>query len=508
MLLAHDLGTTGDKASLHYDDGTLVAAVVEEYPTIFAPGGRVEQDPMDWWEAVCTSTRALLATAGTRPEAVEAVSFSGQMMGATLLDADHRPTRPTLIWADTRSGREAQRVADQVGMAAGYRILGHRINPTYTLSKLMWVRDHEPEVFARTRRVCAAKDYIGWKLTGRLATDPSDASAMNAFDQHSRRWSDNVLEAAGLDADLFPEVLASTDVLGVVTPQAAAECGLRAGTTVVVGGGDGPMAAVGAGVTTPEDGAYVCLGTSSWISLSAVEPLYDPTMATMTFDHVRPGYFVPTATMQAGAGSLEWLGELLTPGRPEDRFDRILRDCDDRPASADGLFFLPYLLGERSPYWDPAARGTFVGLARHHGPGQVTRAVLEGVGFNLLTCLDAFRGCGVDIDGMDAVGGGARSATWLQILADIWGCPVRRRAVTGEGNSLGAAVTAGTAIGSIADFAAARGLSNVSAEFVPDPERHAGYRQEHARFTAAYEALRQWFSEADALPEAGGPADG
>jgi len=496
MLLAHDLGTTGDKASLHHDDGRLVAAVVEEYRTDFAAGGRVEQDPADWWAAACESTRALLAATDTRPEEVHAVSFSGQMMGATLLDADYRPTRPTLIWADTRSEREANQLADRVGMEVGYRILGHRINPTYTLSKLMWVRNHEPQVFAQTRHVCAAKDYIGWKLTGRLATDPSDASAMNAFDQHTRCWSDTMLTAADLDAGLFPPILPSTDVLGEVTVQAAAECGLRPGTPVVVGGGDGPMAAVGAGVTTPEDGAYVCLGTSSWISLTAAQPLYDPTMATMTFDHVRPGYFVPTATMQAGAGSLEWWGDVLDVARSRDRFNRILSECVDRPASAEGLFFLPYILGERSPYWDPAARGTFVGISRHHSQGHLTRAVLEGVGFNLLTCLDAFRACGVQIGSVDAVGGGARSDTWLQILADIWGCAVRRRTVSGEGNSLGAAVTAGTAIGTISDLSAARDLSTVTAEFLPSPERHAAYREEHQRFTTAYEALRPWFSHA------------
>lgn len=504
MLLAHDLGTTGDKASLHRDDGELVAAVVEEYSTDFGPGGRVEQDPASWWAAVCASTRALLALTDTRPEDVHALSFSGQMMGATLLDADYQPTRPTLIWADTRSIRESQRVAERVGMAAGYRILGHRLNPTYTLSKLMWVRDHEPEVFSRTRHVCAAKDYVGWRLTGRLATDPSDASAMNAFDQHTRRWSDTVLEAAGLDVALFPPILASTDVLGEVTAAAAAECGLRPGTAVVVGGGDGPMAAVGAGITRPEDGPYACLGTSSWISLTATEPLYDPAMATMTFDHVRPGHFVPTATMQAGAGSLEWWGDVLAPDRAEDRLIRILSECVDRPVSKEGLYFLPYLLGERSPYWDPAARGTFVGLSRHHGSGHLTRAVLEGVGFNLLTCIDAFRACGVQVEAMDAVGGGARSDTWLQILADIWGCVVRRRSVAGEGNSLGAAVTAGKAIGTISDLSAARDLSTVTAEFVPDPERHAGYRLEHERFTAAYEALRAWFAGSARAAERGG----
>ena len=189
MLLAHDLGTTGDKASLHDDDGRLLASCTAPYDTDYGPGGRVEQDPHAWWEAFCAATRQLLSETGTPASAVSAVSFSGQMMGATLLDADHEPVRPSLIWADTRSGRQADEVAAKVGEDEAYRILGHRLNPTYTLTKTMWVRDHEPEVFARVRHVCAAKDYLVWRLTGRLVTDPSDASAMNAFDQHERTWS-------------------------------------------------------------------------------------------------------------------------------------------------------------------------------------------------------------------------------------------------------------------------------------------------------------------------------
>lgn len=496
MLLAHDLGTTGNKASLHHNDGTLIAAVTTEYETVYAPGGQVEQHPEQWWAAVCSATRELFDRTGTQSSAVDALSFSGQMMGATLLDSNYEPTRPTLIWADTRSWKQSQQVTKRVGAQKAYRILGHRLNPTYTLTKLMWVRDNEPDVFRRTRYVCAAKDYVVWKLTGRLATDPSDASAMNAFDQRDRAWSETILAAAGLEADLFPEIIASTDVVGVVTESAAAECGLRPGTAVVLGGGDGPMASVGAGVTAPEHGPYVCLGTSSWVSLTSPEPLYDPTMATMTFDHVRPGYFVPTATMQAGAGSLEWIGDVLAPGRHQGRFERLIGEACPEPVSGEGLFFLPYILGERSPHWDPDARGTFAGLSRHHGPGHLTRAVLEGVGFNLLTCIDAFRASGVEISSVDAVGGGARSDVWLQILADLWGCQVRRRTVSEEGNSLGAAVTAGVGIGSIPDLAASRDLSRVTAEFVPDPERHAAYREAHALFKAAYDCLKPWFAAA------------
>ncbi len=494
MLLAHDLGTTGDKASLHEDDGTLVASFTAPYDTHYGPGGQAEQDPQAWWQALGAATRRLLERTGTAPQAVSAVSFSGQMMGAVLLDADHRPVRPAIIWADTRSGRQAAEVAALVGEEEAYRILGHRLNPTYTLTKAMWVREHEPDSFARVRHVCAAKDYLVWRLTGRLVTDPSDASAMNAFDQHRRTWSEPVLEAAGLDAGLFPEVVPSTHMAGTVSDRAASETGLSAGTAVVVGGGDGPMAAVGAGVTRPEDGPYVCLGTSSWISMTTTQPLYDPGMATMTFDHVRPGHFVPTATMQAGGGSLEWLSDVLVPGGGSGRYDTLVEAARSTAAAADGLYFLPYVLGERSPYWNPDARGTFVGLARHHGPADLTRAVLEGVGFNLLTCVEAFRATGVAVESVDAVGGGAESDVWLQVLADQWGCVTRRRSVAGEGNSLGAAVTAGVAIGSIDDFSRSRDLSQVTAEFTPDEERHARYAEQHAWFCRAYDALVPWFS--------------
>lgn len=494
MLLAHDLGTTGDKASLHEDNGTMVASHTVSYPTDYGPGGKVEQDPHAWWDSVCEATRHLLEKSGILSAEVKAVSFSGQMMGAVLLDEDYAPVRPAIIWADTRSTSQAERVTARLGQDEGYRILGHRLNPTYTLTKTMWVRDHEPETFARVRHVCAAKDYVTWRLSGELVTDPSDASAMNAFDQHTRTWSDAVLDAADLTTALFPEIVASTCVVGVVSREAAADCGLRAGTPVVVGGGDGPMAAVGAGVTSPEDGPYVCLGTSSWISMTTSEPVYDPDKATMTFDHVRPGYFVPTATMQAGGGSLDWISDVLEPGRAGGRFSRLVGAAREATAASDGLYFLPYILGERSPYWNPDARGTFIGLSRHHGPADLTRAVLEGVGFNLLSCIESFRRSGHAVTSVDAVGGGAESDVWLQLLADQWGCVVRRRTVVGEGNSLGAAVTAGVAIGSLDGFARSRELSTVAAEFAPDEDRHTTYVEQHRWFTQAYTALVPWFS--------------
>ncbi|GAA4065290.1 xylulokinase [Actinomadura miaoliensis] len=491
MIIAHDLGTTGDKASLHHDDGRLVAAATVRYGTRFAAGGVAEQDPADWERAVATATRRLLADTGTDPAAVRAVSFSGQMMGAVLLDAAYRPVRPALIWADHRSSAQAARLAAEIGAETAYRLLGHQIHPTYSLTKILWVREHEPETFARVAHVCLAKDYVVQRLTGRLVTDPSDASSTNAYDQRAGRWSERMLGAAGLDPALFPEIVPATTVVGELSAASAEAVGLRPGTPVVLGGGDGPLAALGAGVIGPEDGAYTYLGSSSWVSLSAAEPLLDPAMRTMTFDHVVPGRYVPTATMQTGGASLEWVADLLRPDRGEGRFDDLTRAAAD--ADTTGLYFLPHLLGERSPYWNASARGVFLGLARHHGQAEMTRAVLEGVAFNLHTCVQAFREAGHPVDRVDAIGGGASSDLWLQVLADTWGATVRRRRIGEEANSLGAAVTAAVGVGLVPGFEVARDLSEITAEFTPDPARHAEYQRRHASFLDAYQRLESWF---------------
>ncbi|MDR2998553.1 MAG: xylulokinase [Microbacterium sp.] len=494
MIIAHDLGTTGNKASLHHDDGRLVASVTVPYPAHFAAGGIAEQDPHDWWNAVVAATRDLIVRTGTAPTDVQGLVVSGQMMGAVLLGADGEPVRDAIIWADTRSGAQQRELESALGAEHAYEILGHRLNPTYSVEKIMWVRDNEPDVWARVRRVCVAKDYIVLRLTGRLATDRSDASGTNAFDQRTGTWSEEVLAAARLDPALFPEILESTAIAGALTDAAAADLGLHAGVRVVMGGGDGPLAAVGSGVVAPEDGAYVCLGTSSWISFAADAPLHDPGMRTFTFDNVVPGSFVPTATMQAGGASVQWISEVLSPDPSRPDTAALTAEAAGGLDTED-LYFLPYLLGERAPLWDPDARGAFVGIGRHHTRAHLTRAVLEGVAFNLLTCIQAFRESGAVIDRIDAVGGGAQSDAWLGILADVWGVPVRRRTIVEEANSLGAAVTAAVGLG-LADFSAARALSEVTAEFTPDPDRHAVYAQRHDRFTAAYAALAPWFAGA------------
>lgn len=500
MLIAHDLGTTGDKASLHHDDGRLITSVTVPYPARFAAGGIAEQDPADWWDAVVSATRQLLSGSGVDPESVAGLVVSGQMMGTVLLDAQGRPVRPAIIWADTRSGAQTRALEQRLGAEDAYRVLGHRLNPTYSVEKIMWVRDNEPDVWTRVRHFCVAKDYIVYRLTGRLATERSDASGTNAYDQVRGAWSTDVLAAAGLDPALFPEIVESTTVAGTLTSESARALGLPSSVRVVMGGGDGPLAAVGSGIVAPQDGAYVCLGTSSWISFASPTPLHDPQMRTMTFDNVVPGSFVPTATMQAGGASVQWIAEALSADPADPDTARLTAEAGAELDTED-LYFLPYLLGERSPLWDPHARGAFVGIGRHHTRAHLTRAVLEGVAYNLLTCIQAFRESGATIDRIDAVGGGAQSDAWLGILADVWGVPIRRRTIVEEANSLGAAVTAAVGLG-LADFSAARALSEVTAEFLPDAGRHAAHARRHARFVDAYTALEPWFAQAPAARDA------
>lgn len=492
MIIAHDLGTTGNKASLHHDDGRLVASTTVGYPAHFAAGGVAEQDPQDWWDAVASATRDLLARTDTAPSEAQGLVISGQMMGAVLLDGQGTPVRPAIIWADTRSGAQQRELENALGAQHAYELLGHRLNPTYSIEKVMWVRDNEPDVWSRVRRFCVAKDYIVLGLTGRLATDRSDASGTNAYDQRTGDWSEEVLQAARLDRSLFPEILDSTAIAGALTDAAAEALGLHTGVRVVMGGGDGPMAAVGSGVVAPEDGAYVSLGTSSWISFASHAPLIDPGMRTFTFDNVVPDSFVPTATMQAGGASIQWISEALSADPTSPETARLTAEAGG-DLDAEDLYFLPYLLGERSPIWDPDARGAFVGIGRHHTRRHLVRAVLESIGYNLLTSIHAFRESGATIDRIDAVGGGAQSDVLLQILADVWGVPVRRRTIVEEANSLGAAVTGAVGL-DLADFAAARALSEVTAEFTPDAVRHSAYASRHSRFTAAYDALAPWFA--------------
>jgi xylulokinase len=492
MIIAHDLGTTGNKASLHSDDGKMLQHCTISYPAHFASGGVAEQNPMDWWNAVGGASKKLLQMANVSADQITGIGISGQMMGAIFLDENFNPTRDAIIWADFRAQKQSDLLIEKIGLEKAYKKLGHRLNPTYSISKVMWVRDNQPDIWAKTKHICIAKDFVNQKLTGRFVTEPSDASSTNCFDQIKLIWDTEILNAANIPISYFPEIVPSTTVIGGLTKDAADHVGLNTGTPVVAGGGDGPMAALGAGIIEPSDGAYVCMGSSSWVAVSTDKPLHDLKMRSMTWNHIVPNKFSPTATMQAGGASLQWIVEDLLPASEKDRYKILLDEAGKVHSSDDGLFFLPHILGERSPYWNPSAAGAFIGLGRHHDRSYLVRAVLEGVAFNLLTCIQAFTDNGVPIKQVDVIGGGAESALWLQIFADIWGVKVRSRSIVEDANSLGAAVTTLVALGK-GEFSMVKELSTITAEFNPTSQSQK-YQKQHKVFLDGYYKLEEWFN--------------
>lgn len=499
LILAHDLGTTGNKASLYDDQGSVRASAFFGYSTDYAQPTWAEQDPEQWWQAVCVSTQTLLATARVAPDDIACVSFSGQMMGCVAVDAQARPLRSAIIWADQRAVPQAQRIVDGVGWEEAYRITGHRASSSYSGAKILWIRDHQPEIFGQVHKFLHAKDFVVARLTGAFVTDYSDASGMNLYDLRARDWSAPILDAIDLDAALLPELHASTDVVGTVTAQAAQATGLRAGTPVVIGGGDGCCAATGAGVVR-EGSAYNYVGSSSWIAIATREPIFDPTMRTFTWAHLVPGMFSPCGTMQAAGGSYQWVRDIL--GLPEKNaaaglglsaYELLNLQASQSPPGARGLLFLPYLLGERSPRWNPQARGGFVGLTMRHTRADMVRAALEGITLNLRVILDALQAQGAQVEAMRVIGGGARGALWRQIMADIYGMPVLRPALLEEATSLGAALAGGVGVGIFPGFDVAEHIVQIVEISRPDPATQATYARLYDLFNRAYDALEPLF---------------
>lgn len=480
LILAHDLGTTGNKATVFDDQGRLVASHVEHYPVQYAQAGWAEQDPLDWWRAVGTATRALLAEAQVSPADIAAVTFSGQMMGIAPIDAAGQPLRPAIIWADQRAVAEADMIGTRCGPENVYRRTGHRVSPAYLAAKILWVKQHQPDLYRQVKMFLCAKDFVAFQLTGRCATDYSDASGSNLFDLTQRAWSTDLIDALGLDAATLPEVHASTDVIGEVTREASEATGLRPGTPVVIGGGDGACATAGAGVIAPGD-AYCNLGSSAWISFASDTPLFDPQQRTFTFHHLHPRLFTPMGTMQAAGGARDWLAQ-ISGAVSDAELAQVAPGCE-------GALFLPYLIGERSPWWNPQARGAFVGLAMNHTRATLARAALEGVAFNLRLILDALESQGAALPAIRVIGGGAQSPVWQHILADVFARPIHLLDLHSEASSWGAAVAGGLGVGVYANWDIAQARAAVQAVIDPQPANVAVYAERLAVFAATYRAL-------------------
>jgi xylulokinase len=496
FILAHDLGTSGNKVTLFSLDGKLGASCLYEYPTQYPKQNWVEQNPDDFWKAVCLSTRQLLEETRLSGSDVAAVCFSGQMMGCLLVDAGGAPLRPMIIWADTRAGMQEAEMEQKLGMDYVYRTTGHRISASYSAAKLLWVRDNENEVYRQAYKMLHAKDYIIYKLTAKFVTDYSDASGTNLFDLVKKRWDKNILDTLGISPDLLPEAHPSTDNAGGITAEAARETGLLEGTPVIIGGGDGSCACVGAGVVS-EGSAYNVLGSSSWISLASAAPVYDPELRTFTWVHLAPGLYTPCGTMQAAGYSYNWYkntlcgGEIAQAvGKGDNPYRLIDKGASGAAPGAGGLLYLPYLLGERSPRWNHEARGAFVGLSITTSKGDISRAVLEGVGFNLKIILQILEQAAKGgIDKVIMIGGGAKGAVWLQILADLWQKPLVVPAYTEEATSLGAAVCGGVGIGAFKDFLVIHQFNGPVKTITPQEELAPVYEKLFEIFNHTYDSL-------------------
>ena len=494
-IIAHDLGTTGNKATLYNKEGQLIGSAFYGYDVDYVHTGWAEQNPEAWWQAVCVSTHQLLAETKTRPDDIACISFSGQMMGCVPLDKNGRPLRSAIIWADQRAVAQAQWVGERVPPDEVYRITGHPLTASYSLNKILWLRDHQPDIYRAAHKFVHAKDAMVARLTGHFVTDHSDASGMNLYDLAQQTWSARIVDAAGLNADQLPEIHASTDVVGEVRPAVAADVGVVAGTPVVIGGGDGVCAAAGAGAVAAGV-AYNYIGSSSWISVITEKPILDPDQVTNTFAHMVPGLFMPCGTMQAAGASYQWardqLGQTETEAAAQlglSPYELMNRVAQSSAPGANGLLFLPYLMGERSPHWNPKARAGFIGLTIRHTRADMIRAALEGITMNLRLILLGFLRQGASIDAMRVIGGGARGLFWNQMMADMYDRPVQRLAILGEATSMGAALAGGIGVGLYPDFAMSRTMNPIAQTVEPNPAAQAAYRQNYPIFEAAYKAL-------------------
>jgi xylulokinase len=506
-LLGIDVGTTSTRALLIAEDGTVVASHATEYPLSTPRPNWAEQDPLDWWAAACDSTRAALAQAGVDGGDVAAVGLSGQMHGSVFLDGGDEVIRPAILWCDQRTARQCATITETVGERD---VIAETLNPVltgFTAPKIVWLRDEEPEHYARVRRVLLPKDYVRLRLTGEYATEVSDASGTSLLNVPERRWSDIMLDRLEIPREWLPEVYESPEVTGTISAQAAAETGLAPGTPVVGGGGDQAAGAVGNGIVRPGV-VSVTTGTSGVVFAHLDEPAMDERLRTHTFCHAVPGKWHVMGVMLSAGGSLRWMRDTLCGAEIEvarglgmDPYEIMTGEAAGAPVGSEGLVFLPYLTGERVPHPDPNARGVFFGLSLRHTKAHMIRAVLEGVAYGLRDSFEIIAAMGVEIAEVRASGGGARSELWRQIQTDVTGyphCTVNVDEGPAYGAALLAAVAAGT-FGSVEEACAAT-IRVVDAPAV-NADDHALYTKWHGLYQQLYPRLEGQFADAAELVE-------
>lgn len=497
-LLAHDLGTSGNKATLFSEHGILINSTFCPYEAHYFHDTWVEENPSDWWNAVCSTTKELLLESDIPATQIAAVSFSGQMLGCLCVDKKGTPLRPSIIWADQRATEQSQKLEEHISQWDFYHITGHRNTASYGMQKLMWVKQHEPEIYEQTYKTLNAKDYIVFKLTGNFCTDYSDGNSNGCYNLLEWKWSEELISYAGLDPEKFPDLKPSTYNAGGITKKAAKETGLMEGTPVIIGGGDGVATSIGAGSVIPGK-TYCCLGTSAWITTTSEKPIFDEQMRTVTWAHMIPGLYAPNGTMQYAAGAYSWIKNTICKIESyyaslhhSSPYDYMNEEAEKSPAGANGVLFLPYLLGERAPRWDSEAKGAFLGLKPENTRNDLLRSVLEGVTINLSFVLDILR-LHVPIQEITILGGGAKGSIWRQIMADVFDIPITVPLLLDEAGSMGAAITAGVGTGIFKDFTSAEKFIHTCQVHVPNPAHQRVYRQTKELFDECYYALKPFY---------------
>jgi xylulokinase len=486
-----DVGTGGTRAIIVDETGRILASATTEHEAFQSPKpGWAEQDPRDWWRAAAISIRGALNNASLSGDDISCIGFSGQMHGAVLVDDSGEVIRPALIWCDQRTQAQSNELLQKFGLD---RLIKLTCNPpltNFTLTKLLWVREHEPENWKRVRKIMLPKDYVRFRLTGETAIDVADASGTLMLDVVKRTWSDVILQGVQIDARFLPKLFESQEVCGKISKEGAEQTGLRIGTPVVAGAGDQAAGAVGIGITKPGI-ASATIGTSGVVFAATDKPTLDLKGRLHTFCHAIPNRWHVMGVTQAAGLSLKWFREQFCAAGANgvSNYDQLSEQASRIEAGSGGVFWAPYLMGERTPHLDPDARAAFIGLSASHSRAHLVRAILEGVAFSLKDTFTIFEEIGVPVSQIRLGGGGARSATWRQIQADVYGQEVQILAAE-EGAAYGAAILAGVGAGVWQSVdQASDAIVRVVARIAPDPADQATMQKAYSTYRKIYPAL-------------------
>jgi xylulokinase len=508
-VIACDLGTGGVKSAVYDLEGRCLADCVSDIKTSYPAPARHEQRPLDWWAAVGDSIRRLLREPGIRADEIGAIALSGHSLGCIPLSAGGKLLQEFVpIWSDGRAEVEAEQFLSRYDRRQWYFTTGNGFPaPLYTLFKILWLRNHEPEIFGATTTIIGTKDYINYRLTGRVATDPSYASGSGFYDLKAGCYAPELLQAADLPASLFPEIVPSTAIIGEILPDIATELGLPAGVKVVAGGVDNSCMALGAR-TFREGDIFSSMGSSSWLTISSGTPLLNDRVKPYVFAHVVPAQFISATSIFSSGTSLNWVRDRLMPDLVAtarqgglDVHEALMALATTSPRGAHGLIFVPTLGGGTSFEGGTAVRGGFVGLDLTHDRADVMRATLEGIALGLRAALDELRRMTRVSDEMIMVGGGARSAVWRQIFADIFDCAILKTGIDQQAASLGAAALALVGIGAWEDFSRLDALHETEGRSLPQEEAGPVYAQALAAYQKAAEQQRDLAPALSALRE-------